>query len=105
MGITKAVCGRPGRHASGVLVVPLLVTACATPQAPGQKFPRDFPLPRAHSIPSPRKTLAISGEQTPGGESSSPDVQGYKVPGRKPDSQLPWEFLLGHAAHRLIAYI
>lgn len=32
-------------------------------------------------------------------------VQGYKVPGRKPDSQLPWEFFLGNASHRLIAYI
>jgi hypothetical protein len=32
-------------------------------------------------------------------------LQGYKVPGRKPDSQQPWELFLGNASHRLIAYI
>lgn len=32
-------------------------------------------------------------------------LQGYKVPGRKPDSQMPWELFLGNASHRLIAYI
>ncbi|WP_224250240.1 hypothetical protein [Hyalangium gracile] len=31
--------------------------------------------------------------------------QGYNVPGRRPDSQAPWEFFLGNAAHRLIAYM
>jgi hypothetical protein len=30
---------------------------------------------------------------------------GYKVPGRNPDSRMPWEFFLGNAAHRLIAYM
>lgn len=33
------------------------------------------------------------------------DLTGYKVPGRKPDSQVPWELFLGHASHSLIAYI
>lgn len=32
-------------------------------------------------------------------------MQGYSVPGRNPDSQTPWEFFLGNAAHRLIAYM
>lgn len=30
---------------------------------------------------------------------------GYKVPGRNPDSRMPWEFFLGNASHRLIAYM
>src|SRR5690242_16118173 len=30
---------------------------------------------------------------------------GYKVPGRQPDSRMPWEFFLGNASHRLIAYM
>ena len=29
----------------------------------------------------------------------------FKVPGRKPDSQVPWELFIGHASHSLIAYI
>lgn len=33
------------------------------------------------------------------------DIQGYKVPGRKPGSQEPWELFLGNASHRVIAYI
>jgi hypothetical protein len=41
-----------------------------------------------------------------GEEPSGPrDIQGYTVPGRNPDSATPWEFFLGHAAHRLIAYM
>jgi hypothetical protein len=32
-------------------------------------------------------------------------VQGYKVPGRNPNSQMLWKFFLGNASHRLIAYI
>lgn len=40
-----------------------------------------------------------------GGQPSGPAVQGYNVPGRNPNSQVPWEFFLGNAAHRLIAYV
>jgi len=36
---------------------------------------------------------------------SNQALQGYKVPGRKPDSQLRWELFLGNASHLLIAYI
>jgi len=39
-----------------------------------------------------------------GGQSPGPVVQGYNVPGRKPDSQMPWEFFMGNASHRLIAF-
>lgn len=39
------------------------------------------------------------------GESSGPAVRGYNVPGRKPDSQVPYELFLGNAAHRLIAFM
>jgi len=37
-------------------------------------------------------------------DSNGQPVQGYNVPGRKPDSEMPWELFLGSAAHRLIAY-
>ncbi|MDY7228941.1 hypothetical protein [Hyalangium rubrum] len=47
----------------------------------------------------------MSGAPPISGESSGQAVQGYKVPGRNPASQMPWEFFLGNAAHRLIAYI
>lgn len=49
--------------------------------------------------------LAMSNGPAAGGESPNPAVQGYNVPGRKPDSQMPWEFFLGNAAHRLIAFM
>lgn len=55
------------------------------------------------STPSPRVLLAMSDGPTPGGETSGPTVQGYNVPGRNPDSRMPWEFFLGNASHRLIA--
>jgi hypothetical protein len=46
-----------------------------------------------------------SGSSMAGGESTGQPVQGYTVPGRAPGSQMPWEFFLGNAAHRLIAYM
>jgi hypothetical protein len=49
-------------------------------------------------------SCASEGEATRG-ESATPSVQGYNVPGRNPNSQAPWEFFLGNAAHRLIAYM
>jgi hypothetical protein len=39
------------------------------------------------------------------GETRSPTAQGYNVPGRKPGSQMPWEFFMGNASHRLIAFM
>ena len=59
------------------------------------------------SVPAPpsQLLLAMSDSPTAGGEPTSPAVQGYNVPGRNPNSQMPWEFFLGNAAHRLIAYL
>jgi hypothetical protein len=56
-------------------------------------------------VHSSRFLLAMSDVPITGGAPSGPTVQGYNVPGRNPDSQMPWEFFLGNAAHRLIAYI
>ncbi len=44
---------------------------------------------------------------TPGmvGEPTGPVLKGYNVPGRNPDSRMPWELFLGSASHRLIAYM
>jgi hypothetical protein len=55
--------------------------------------------------PLPRIVLASSSGSTEGGEPFGEAMQGYDVPGRNPDSQMPWEFFLGNAAHRLIAYM
>ena len=53
----------------------------------------------------PRFLLAASDGPTLGGEPTGPVVRGYTVPGRNPDSRMPWEFFLGNAAHRLIAHM
>ncbi|MFE8596494.1 hypothetical protein [Archangium violaceum] len=42
---------------------------------------------------------------TAGGQASGPTVQGYNVPGRNPDSRMPWQLFLGGASHRLIAHM
>jgi hypothetical protein len=48
----------------------------------------------------------MSDGPTTGGEPTGPAaVQGYDVPGRNPNSRMPWELFLGNASHRLIAYI
>ncbi|WNG21537.1 hypothetical protein [Cystobacter fuscus] len=47
----------------------------------------------------------MSNESCPEDVSTGPVVHGYNVPGRNSDSEMPWKFFLGHAAHRLIAYI
>jgi hypothetical protein len=60
---------------------------------------------RPTTNPSSQNLLAASDGAPVDGESSSQTVQGYTVPGRNPDSQAPWEFFLGNAAHRLIAYM
>jgi hypothetical protein len=36
---------------------------------------------------------------------TSSTLPGFKVPGRRPGSQAPWELFFGNASHRLIAYI
>ncbi len=63
-----------------------------------------FPLPAATLAPPPRIVLA-SSSLTGSGDSLGQATQGYNVPGRSHESQMPWEFFLGNAAHRLIAYM
>jgi len=55
--------------------------------------------------PSPPGNTASGSRPSVCESLSEQTLQGYKVPGRKPDSQLPWELFLGNASHRLIAYI
>lgn len=62
---------------------------------------------RQAPVPTPpphRPRLTVSYCPTEG-EALEPPLQGYDIPGRDPDSRMPWEFFLGHAAHRMIAYI
>lgn len=50
--------------------------------------------------------LCAMGDSPPmEGGPTGPVLQGYNVPGRNPDSQMPWEFFLGNASHRLIAFM
>ncbi len=93
---------------AALLLVPVLA-GCATasgeriPSAWSQEGPR-FKAPRVAASP-PGILLAMSDGPAAGGESPGPAVQGYNVPGRNPSSRMPWEFFLGNASHRMIAYI
>ncbi len=64
-----------------------------------------FTGPVATFAPLPRVVLALSSGPIEGGDPFGQATQGYNVPGRSPDSEMPWEFFLGNAAHRLIAYM
>lgn len=55
--------------------------------------------------PSPPENTAPGSRPSVCENLSTQSLQGYKVPGRKPGSQVPWELFLGNASHRLIAYI
>src|SRR5690242_9571278 len=100
---------RVARHWAALLLV-WVVAGCATvsgkqvPPAWSEEVPRFSP---SSSVPAPpsRRLLAMSDSPAVGGEPSDPVVQGYDVPGRDPNSQMPWKFFLGNAAHRLIAYM
>lgn len=91
-----------------LFLVPVLA-ACATASggptssAWSQGGPR-FEAPRA-AVPHQGVLLAMCHGPAAGGEPPVPATQGYNVPGRKPDSQMPWEFFMGNASHRLIAYM
>ncbi len=61
--------------------------------------------PAATFTPPLRVVLALSSSSTEGGDPFGQATQVYNVPGRSPDSEMPWEFFLGNAAHRLIAYM
>lgn len=54
---------------------------------------------------SSRRLLAMSDGPVAGEGQGGPSMQGYNVPGRNPDSQMPWTFFLGNAAHRLISFM
>ncbi len=91
-----------------VLVFVALLAGCAT--TPGGRSPLWNPEVsrfRAPLTPAPpSRTLAMMSDvPAAGGESSGPAVQGYNVPGRNPDSRMPWELFLGGASHRLITYM
>jgi hypothetical protein len=93
---------------AALLLVPVLAGCATTPggrtsSAWSQEVPR-LKTSRPPTMPS-GTLLAMSDGPITGGEAPSPAIQGYNVPGRKPDSQMPWEFFLGNAAHRLIAFM
>jgi hypothetical protein len=92
MGTRADICRFPGtrdicRLVGLVLVTALAGLASAEPSAP---------VPPNSTAPGSRSPICerLSAEAR----------QGYKVPGRKPDSQMPFELFLGNASHRLIAY-
>ncbi len=86
-----------------------LLAGCATGGAhvPAQRVNSVERKPTLGGIRSsgpPHLILAASGGPT-SGEPPGQTVPGYNVPGRNSNSQAPWEFFLGNAAHRLIAYM
>lgn len=86
-----------------------LLVGCASPQVPVDllghgEHPPSQP-PSTFRPPPPIQLAAMSDGSTPSGGSTGQPLQGYNVPGRRPDSQMPWEFFLGNAAHRLIGYM
>lgn len=108
-------------HPARVLALSVLLVGCAgVPSKPGSVGEIPWTLQYRPSTPEeapdtaaarreeparPRILLASNEGTTVSSESSGQGVRGYNVPGRNPDSQAPWEFFLGNAAHRLIAYM
>ena len=74
-----------------ILLLLAILAGCATTTRPGTRRSSGHP-------------LRLSTNPTTLGDSTSQPAQGYNVPGRKPDSEMPWELFLGSAAHRIIAY-
>jgi hypothetical protein len=91
------------------LVLCGLLVGCASPHAPIiQASPGERPASRPPSASDSSRHIQLallSDGPTTGGESTGQPLQGYNVPGRRPGSQMPWEFFLGNAAHRLIGYM
>jgi hypothetical protein len=107
---------RATRYGAALVLVTLLAGCATTPGEPSPLWKPEVPRFRARMIPPPLpRTLAamssgptVLGEPTgpvAGGESSGSALQGYNVPGRNPDSRMPWELFLGGASHRLIVYM
>lgn len=102
-------CPSPSRVARCVALffVPVLA-ACATASGGGTSSAWRQEVPRygsPGSVPPPGTLLAMSDGPPVGGGPTGPGLQGYNVPGRKPDSQMRWELFMGNASHRLIAYV
>lgn len=88
-----------------LFLVPVLA-ACTTASAGGTSSAWRQDAPRygsLGSVPSPGVLLAMSDGPPAGGGPTDTGLQGYNVPGANPDSQMPWEFFMGNASHRLIA--
>ncbi len=99
-----------------VLVFVVLLAGCATTSGgPSPLWNPEAARFRSPLVPAPSpRTFAMSGGPTlmgeptdtaAGGEASGSALEGYKVPGRNPDSRMRFELFLGGAAHRLIAYM
>lgn len=92
-----------------VLLLSWVLAGCATTS--GRRPPPSWRVeeqrfrPLSITAPPPRLLLAMNDGPPMGGEPTGSDARGYNVPGRNPNSQMPWEFFLGNAAHRLIAYM
>lgn len=102
-------CPPPSRavRCVALFLVPMLA-ACATASGGGTSSAWRQEAPRygsPDSVPPPGVLLAMSDVPPMGGEPIDPVLQGYNVPGRKPESQMPWAFYMGNASHRLIAYV
>lgn len=98
-GTIRPARSRP-RYLSSLLWLWLLMGCATTPGEPHAlgKPPRQFRDSRV-------LLAANEGPSSPGESFGQQGVQGYTVPGRDSASQMPWEFFLGNAAHRLIAYM
>lgn len=96
-------------HPTLVLVLWGLLVGCASSQVPanltghGERIASRSP--SSSGPPSRLRLLAMSDGPSMGGEPTGQPPQGYNVPGRNPNSQMPWEFFLGNAAHRLVGYM
>jgi hypothetical protein len=109
----SVVVWRPSRSRAtwcwAALLLSWVLAGCATTPARQTVSSWSAGAPRFSlaSVPAPpRRLLAMSDGPTPvGGPTDPAAVRGYNVPGRNPGSQMPWEFFLGNAAHRLIAYM
>ena len=107
---------RAARYGVALVLVVLLAGCATTPGGPSPLWNPEAPPFRSRMLTpaAPRALAAMSGGPTvlgtpsgpaAGGESSGPTLQGYNVPGRNPDSRMPWKLFLGGASHRLIAYM
>src|SRR5262249_38059166 len=87
------------------LFLSFVLAGCATTssgQTPSDWSHKGFSAPPSPAPPS-RFQLSMSDGPATGAPSAGTALQGYNVPGRDLDSQAPYKFFLGNAAHRLIA--